>query len=122
MIWSFSFRYGENTGKRVWYKVEDDGKDICVRVEGQADEVFSHYVVVGADFLQELAEGIQASGIETWDGFYDIEQSLCSGDSWVLHVFYRDGREVHAMGHSARPDGFEIGTKMIGDIFGKVIK
>lgn len=123
MIRSFSLRYGENTGNRIWYKVEDDGRDICVRVDGcRAEKEFSHYAVVGEDFLETLAEGIIQGGITNWNEFYDIDQCLCSGDSWVLHVFYKDGKEIHAMGHSAHPEDFQRGCKRIDEIFGGVIK
>ncbi|WMI80437.1 hypothetical protein [Anaerotignum sp. MB30-C6] len=122
MIRSFSFRYGDNTGKQEWYRVEDDGKAICVRMDMRDEEEHTFYAEVEGEFLKELEEKLEVGGIVKWNGFYDIETCLCSGDSWVLHIFYTDGKEdVHAMGHSARPDGFETGVRVIKEIFARFL-
>lgn len=121
MIRSFSFRYGDNTGKQEWYRVEDDDRAICVRIDKRDEKEHTFYTEVDKSFLEELEERLQASGIVNWNGFYDIETCLCSGDSWVLHVFYTDGEDMHAMGHSAYPEGFEMGVKEIKSIFDKFL-
>lgn len=117
MIRSFSFRYGDNAGKQEWYRVEDDQRAICVRIDKHDSEDQTFYAEVGKEFLQELEERLISAGIVGWNGFYDIETCLCSGDGWVLHIFDADGKDVHAMGHSAHPEGFEAGKKEIEAIF-----
>ena len=118
MIRSFSFRYGNNMGQQKWYRVEDDGKAICVRIDQRDEQEHTFYAEVEEEFLNELEERLEGAGIAKWNGFYDIETCLCSADSWVLHVFYADGHEdLHAMGHSAHPEGFQAGLKAIQAIF-----
>lgn len=121
MIRSFSFRYGDNRGKQEWYRVEDDERNICVRIDKREAEEETFFAEVGKDFLDELEDAVKRAGIMKWDGFHDIDACLCSGDSWVLHIFYTDGQEVHAMGHSAYPHGFKVGKKEIEDIFHKFL-
>ncbi|WP_313530266.1 hypothetical protein [Anaerotignum sp.] len=121
MIRSFSFRYGDNKGKQEWYRVEDDERNVCVRIDKREVEEDTFFAEVEKDFLQELEEMVKQAGILKWNGFHDIDACLCSGDSWVLHIFYTDGHEVHAMGHSAYPEGFEEGIKEIEAIFDRFL-
>lgn len=102
---SFSFRYGRNDGHMAWYRLDDekglnigidlyDGKERSLRCEPEQ---------IWAERLASLLETHQA---EKWDGFYDIENCICAGDSWVFHAYAKDGQEIHAMGHSQYPEGF----------------
>lgn len=117
MIRSFSFRYGDNTGQREWYRVENDDRAICVRIDKTDGETF--FAEVEQGFLEELEEMAAAARLAEWNGFHDIDTCLCSGDSWVLHIFdaLSEEKEIHAMGHSAYPEGFSAGRKAIQDFF-----
>lgn len=44
---------------------------------------------------------------------------MCSGNSWTIHVTYRESRDeyIHAMGHSEAPDGFAEGKRAIEAFF-----
>ena len=115
---AFSFRYGTSEGKMCWYRVEDDARNICVRID-QYDgvQMDTEYIVTDEAFLIEAAEMIEKTRIRDWNGFYDIENTVCNGAGWVLHVYYHDEEEIHAMGHTAYPEGFEEGKQEMIDIF-----
>lgn len=125
MIRAFSFRYGDNTGKQEWYRVEDDGRDICVRIDKRDGEENTYFAEVTEDFLRQLEEALQRIDIAKWNDFYDITNSPYGGNSWVLHLYFTDGQEVHALGmvepnaDVANPDGFDTGVETIRKIFAK---
>jgi len=121
-IRAFSLRYGTSSGNMAWYRVEDDERDICVRIDRYDDgEEYTNYTQTDADFLQEIADVIEKNDIASWNFFYDIQNTMCSGDSWVLHVYYADGEEIHAMGHTAYPEGFGEGKEAMEKLFRRFI-
>jgi hypothetical protein len=122
MIQSFSFRYGTRLGKMEWYQIEGRESTFFVRINKHDEKEYSYYAEVEEDFLKKLEKEINLLGMAEWNGFHDIEACLCSGDSWVLHILYSHGQEVHAMGHSAYPKGFEAGVKGIEMLFDKFLK
>lgn len=120
-IRAFSFRYGDSTGKMEWYQVEDDDRAICVKINRYDKEESGYNYEVAEAFLSQLDGVIQDAGILDWNGFYDLTNTMCSGDAWVLHLYYQDGQEVHAMGHTAHPEGFEKGKAALDTFFGDLL-
>ena len=51
--------------------------------------------------------------------FCKLDLCMCSGNSWTIHVTYRESRDeyIHAMGHSEAPDGFAEGKRAIEAFF-----
>lgn len=121
-IRAFSFRYGENTGKMEWYQVEDDNQAICVRINRYDKQEETYYYEMEPKFLEDLEHMLKGANVPAWDGFYDITNMACSGDSWVMHLYYQDGKEAHAMGHTAYPEGFIEGKQAIVAFFKKLIQ
>lgn len=121
-IRAFSFRYGENTGKMEWYQVEDDNQAVCVRINRYDGQEEARYYEMEQGFLEDLNRMLMGANVPAWDGFYDISNTACSGDTWVMHLYYQDGEEAHAMGHTAYPEGFETGKQAILAFFKKLIQ
>ena len=69
--------------------------------------------------LAELEEIIRAHKIDEWNDFCKLDLCMCSGNSWTIHVTYRESRDeyIHAMGHSEAPDGFAEGKRAIEAFF-----
>ena len=69
--------------------------------------------------LAELEEVIRAHKIDEWNDFCKLDLCMCSGNSWTIHVTYRESRDeyIHAMGHSEAPDGFAEGKRAIEAFF-----
>lgn len=116
---TFSFRYGDNRGFMEWFRYNPAQGLWLDRFDGRMRA--NRCNMTAAD-LEELERLIRANGIEKWDGFCRLEDCMCSGNSWVLHVTYREGEPIHAMGHSQAPQGFEEGKKAIEDFFEKFFK
>ncbi|WP_304508986.1 hypothetical protein [Anaerotignum sp.] len=121
MIQSFSFRYGTHSGKMEWYRVEEEKGAFFMHIDKWDEKEYAYHGEVENGFLKALEEKIKVLGMAEWNGFRDIDACLCSGDSWVLHISYSYGQEVHAMGHSAYPKGFEAGVKGIEILFDKFL-
>lgn len=120
-IKSFSFRYGLNDGSMAWYRVDNEkGLNIGIDLYQNKEEK-SLRCEPEEIWGERLVQLLEEENIKAWDGFYDIDTCLCAGDSWVFHAYYKDdGTEVHAMGHSAHPDGFAETKKKLDDFFNEV--
>lgn len=115
-IETFSFRYGDNRGFFEWYRYNPAQGLWLDKYDGTMQ---AKRCEMTEEMLAALAELIRANGIESWDGFCRLENCMCSGNSWVLHVTNRDGTEIHAMGHSEAPEGFSAGKAALTAFFGK---
>lgn len=115
-IETFSFRYGDNQGFFEWYRYDPAQGLWLDKFDGQRQE---KHCEMPKEELAALAEILHANAIESWDGFCRLEYGMCSGNSWVLHVTYREGAEIHAMGHSEAPEGFEAGRAALTAFFGR---
>ena len=69
--------------------------------------------------LDELEQVIRENRINEWNDFCKLDMCMCSGNSWTLHVTYKDTLDeyIHAMGHSEAPEGFEEGKKALETFF-----
>lgn len=113
-IETFSFRYGTD-GFMEWYRCEAGGELRLERFDGERRTLCR---AVTAAEMEQLEEIIRTAGIAAWDGFCRMELGMCGGNAWALHVTYRDGTAIHAMGHSEVPAGFAAGRAALADFFG----
>lgn len=121
-IKSFSFRYGMNDGSMAWYRVDNE-KGLNVGIDLYQNKEEKNFRCEPEEIWGErLVQLLEEENTAKWDGFYDIDTCLCAGDSWVFHTYYKDGTEVHAMGHSAHPDGFTETKKKLDDFFGEILQ
>ena len=109
---TFSFRFADTQGFMEWYRYNPqqglwidkfDGTMQAKRCEMTEEE------------LDELERVIRENKIDTWNDFCKLDLCMCSGNSWTLHVTYKDTMDeyIHAMGHSEGPEGFEEGKKAL---------
>lgn len=118
---TFSFRFADTNGAMEWYRYNPaqglwldkcDGKMRAKRCEMTEAE------------LDELERVIREHRIQEWNDFCRLELCMCSGNSWTLHVTYRDTAEeyIHAMGHSEVPEGFWEGKAALTAFFAKYLE
>lgn len=118
---TFSFRYGRNDGYFVWYRLEQtDPEHIEVQIDTLIRERKQAKFEIPTAQSAILWEKLQAYDILQWDGFCQMEQCLCAGDGWALHVRTTSGKEIHAMGHSAYPEHFHEVKDLLQYIFENV--
>ena len=116
---TFSFRYGDNRGFMEWFRYNPAQGLWLDHFDGR---MRANRCTMTETDLEELERVIQAGGIKEWDGFCRLEDCMCSGNSWALHISYRDGAAVHAMGHSQAPEGFADGKAALENFFEKFFK
>ena len=118
---TFSFRFADTKGFMEWYRYNPqqglwidkcDGKMQTVRCEMTEED------------LAGLEEVIRRNRINEWNDFCRLELCMCSGNSWTIHVTYKDEKEgyIHAMGHSEAPDGFEVGKKALEEYLDRFLQ
>lgn len=117
---TFSFRFGDTNGFMEWYRYNPaqglwidrfDGimqAKRCQMTEGE---------------LEELERVIRENKINEWNDFCKLDMCMCSGNSWTLHVTYKESNDeyIHAMGHSEGPAGFEEGKAALEAFFEKYL-
>ena len=119
---SFSFRYGIHDGSMAWYRVDNE-RGLNVGIDLYQNKEEKNFRCEPEKIWSErLVQLLEEENTKAWDGFYDIDTCLCAGDSWAFHVYYQDGQEIHAMGHSAYPDGFAETKKKLDEFFDEVWK
>lgn len=118
---TFSFRYGRNDGYFVWYRLEPmDTDHIEVQMDTFTTERKQDTFCIPIAQSAVLWEKLQEYSILQWDGFCQMEQCLCAGDGWALHIRTTSGQEIHAMGHSAYPERFQEVKDLLQEIFENV--
>ena len=117
---TFSFRFGDTNGFMEWYRYNPaqglwidkfDGIMQAKRCQMTEEE------------LEELEKVIRENKINEWNDFCKLDMCMCSGNSWTIHVTYRESNEeyIHAMGHSEGPEGFEKGKAALEKFFEKYL-
>ena len=115
---TFSFRYGRNDGYFVWYRLTQlDTEQAEVQLDTFITERKQDTFCIPISKSDILWEKLQTYHISEWDGFCQMEQCLCAGDGWALHIRTTSGKEIHAMGHSAYPKHFQEVKELLQDIF-----
>ncbi len=120
---SFSFRYGKQDGFMAWYRLQRNvqAADVIIDFQKCREDLPVHIEKsIGMDAVRILDTKLQEYEIEKWDGFCEFAACLCAGDGWALHIRNTDKTEVHAMGHSAYPEGFFACMDMLHQFFGTV--
>lgn len=117
---TFSFRFGDTNGFMEWYRYNPaqglwidkfDGTMQAKRCQMTEEE------------LEELEKVIRENKINEWNDFCKLDMCMCSGNSWTLHVTYKESKDeyIHAMGHSEGPEGFEKGKAALEAFFEKYL-
>lgn len=118
---TFSFRFGDTSGFMEWYRY-DPARGLCIdKFDGKMKKVQCEMTEAELDELEKV---IRENKIDTWNGFCKLDMCMCSGNSWTLHVTYKDSNDeyIHAMGHSEGPEGFEIGKQALEAYFEKFLQ
>ena len=119
-IASFSFRYANTDGFMEWFRY-NPAQGLWI---DKCDGVLrAKRCRMTEDELAELEEIIRKNKIDEWNGFCKLDLCMCSGNSWTLHVTYKESGEeyIHAMGHSEEPEGFAEGKRAIESFFGRYL-
>lgn len=119
-IETFSFRYGDTQGNMEWYRYNKEQGLWIDRFDGRMQ---AKRCQMTEEELTELENIIREYKIHEWNDFCKLEMCMCSGNSWTLHVTYRDSKEeyIHAMGHSEGPEGFAEGKRALEAFFEKYL-
>ena len=113
---TFSFRYADTAGFMEWFRYNPAQGLWIDRCDGAMQ---AKRCRMTEEELAELEEIIRAHKIDEWNDFCKLDLCMCSGNSWTIHVTYRESRDeyIHAMGHSEAPDGFAEGKRAIEAFF-----
>ena len=113
---TFSFRYADTAGFMEWFRYNPAQGLWIDRCDGAMQ---AKRCRMTEEELAELEEIIRAHKIDEWNDFCKLDLCMCSGNSWTIHVTYRESRDeyIHAMGHSEAPDGFAEGKRSIEAFF-----
>lgn len=120
-VTTFSFRYGRNDGYFVWYRLTKlDAEQAEIQIDTFMTERKQDTFCIPMSQSVMLWEKLQTYHILQWDGFCQMEQCLCAGDGWALHIRTTSGKEIHAMGHSAYPEHFQEVKDLLQNVFENV--
>ena len=113
---TFSFRFADTQGFMEWYRYNPQQGLWIDKFDGVMQ---AKRCEMTEEALDELEAVIRENKINEWNDFCKLDLCMCSGNSWTLHVTYKDTMEeyIHAMGHSEGPEGFEEGRKALGAYF-----
>lgn len=113
---TFSFRYADTNGFMEWYRYNPAQGLWIDKCDGGMQ---AKRCQMTEEDLEALEQVIRENGIEKWNDFCKLELCMCSGNSWTLHVTYKDTAEeyIHAMGHSEAPEGFAEGKAALTAFF-----
>ena len=119
-IETFSFRYGDTQGFMEWYRYNPQQGLWIDKFDGTMQ---AKRCQMTEEDLEELENIIRANKIEEWNDFCKLDLCMCSGNSWTIHVTYKDSIDeyIHAMGHSEAPERFEEGRKALNAFFAKFL-
>lgn len=115
-IETFSFRFADTNGFMEWYRYNPAQGLWIDKCDGGMQ---ANRCQMTEEELDALEQVIRENGIDAWNDFCKLELCMCSGNSWTLHVTYRDTTEeyIHAMGHSEAPEGFAEGKAALEAFF-----
>lgn len=118
---TFSFRFGDTKGFMEWYRYNPQQGLWIDKFDGRMQA--KRCEMTEAD-LEELEMVIRENKIDEWNDFCKLDLCMCSGNSWALHVTYKDSTQqcIHAMGHSEAPAGFEESRKALSGYFERFLK
>lgn len=119
-IETFSFRYGDTNGFMEWYRYNPQQGLWIDKFDGT---VQAKRCQMTEEELDELERIIRENKMETWNDFCRLDLCMCSGNSWTLHVTYKESIDeyIHAMGHSEAPEGFEEGRTAVSAFFARFL-
>ena len=120
-IETFSFRYGDTQGFMEWYRYNPQQGLWIDKFDGTMQ---AKRCQMTEEDLEELEGIIRENKIEAWNDFCKLDLCMCSGNSWTIHVTYKDSIDeyIHAMGHSEAPEGFEQGKAALAAFFERFLK